>query len=185
VAAFDVDVLRPQIFDQHWRRLAIRPNHEALLLQIAGGMGAGIGEAVHGVNHDLKVLGDSGQAIKPSHSSRDLRRPKLASPRLDSSAPPRCCRDKAELEAFEQFPELDHMRPSRETVDGMRQRKPERADLAALDGRGERSRADGAVVALLEQRQACAAEIGQLRLRALAAEQVAAKLTFKLADGRG
>ena len=50
---------------------------------------------------------------------------------------------------------------------------------------GERSCADGAVVALLEKRQHALAEIGQLRLRALAAEQVAAKLTFKLADGAG
>src|SRR6478672_12015050 len=77
------------------------------------------------------------------------------------------------------------MRHHERRVDGMRQRKPERADLSTLDGRGERSRADGAVVALLEQRQHALAEVGQLRLRALAAEQVAAKLPFKLADGAG
>src|SRR5262245_64230227 len=77
------------------------------------------------------------------------------------------------------------MRHHERRVDGVRQRKPERANLSALDGCGERSCADGAVIALLEQRQHALAEIGQLRLRALAAEQVAAELTFKLADGAG
>ena len=72
------------------------------------------------------------------------------------------------------------MRHHERRVDGMRQRKPERANLC-----GERPRTDGAVVTLLEQRQHALAKLGQLRLRSLAAEQVAAKLAFKLADGAG
>ena len=42
-----------------------------------------------------------------------------------------------------------------------------------------------AVVALLEQRQHALAELGQLRMWPFAAEQIAAKLAFELADGAG
>ena len=64
-------------------------------------------------------------------------------------------------------------------------REPERADLALLDGGRERAGADGAVIALLQQRQHALAKLGELGLRALAPEQIAAELAFELADGPG
>ena len=77
------------------------------------------------------------------------------------------------------------MRRHQRRIDGARQRQPERADLAPLDGGSERAGAERAVVALLEQRQHALAEFGELCLRALAPEQIAAKLAFELADGAG
>src|SRR5262249_24990090 len=70
-------------------------------------------------------------------------------------------------------------------ADGGRQREPQRADLTALDRGGERTGAQCALVALLEQRQHALPELGQLRLRPLAPEKVPAQLTFELLDGAG
>ena len=56
------------------------------------------------------------------------------------------------------------------------------ADLALLHRQRELARAGRAVVALLQQRQHALAELGELRLRALAPEQVAAELALELLD---
>ena len=63
----------------------------------------------------------------------------------------------------------------------MGQRDPERTDFAALEGGGERPRADGRLITLLEQRMHALAELGHLR-RPFAPEQVAAELGFELLD---
>src|SRR5687768_16853516 len=64
----------------------------------------------------------------------------------------------------------------------MGQRDPERADFAALERGGERAGTARGVVTLLQQRMHALAELGQLRGRALAPEQVAAKLGLELLD---
>ena len=56
------------------------------------------------------------------------------------------------------------------------------ADFAALEGRCQHAGASGGVVALLQQRQHPLAELGQLRGRAFAAEQIAAQFGLKLLD---
>src|SRR5207247_7572372 len=88
-----------------------------------------------------------------------------------------------QFEAVKQLAELDHVGRDERRIDGARQREPKRADLPLLDGGGKRAGADGAVVALLEQRQHALAKLGQLGLRPLAPEQVAAELAFELSDG--
>src|SRR5438094_8317389 len=72
-----------------------------------------------------------------------------------------------ELQAVEQV-ELGQMPRQRLQIDRSRQCKPERPDFAALDGRSERPRAEGALVALLEQGIHALAELGQLCLGPLA-----------------
>src|SRR6201989_2308357 len=63
----------------------------------------------------------------------------------------------------------------------MGERDAQRADLAALEGGGERTRAGRGVIALLEQRMHELAELGELG-RPLAPEQVAAKFGLELLD---
>ena len=147
----------------------------------------GIGETVHGADHDLEILGEQRPRIEAVPFLAEIgAETKLGVAALEIGKHLfAVAAIELQLEAFEQFPELDHMRHDERRVDGLRQGEPERADLAALDGGSERAGAHGAVVALLEQRQHALAELGQLRLRPLAAEQIAAKLAFELADGAG
>src|SRR5207248_5013253 len=65
----------------------------------------------------------------------------------------------------------------------MGQRNSERADFAALERRCQRTRAGGGLKALLEQRVHAQAELGQLRRRPLAPEQIAAQFCLELLDG--
>jgi hypothetical protein len=66
-------------------------------------------------------------------------------------------------------------------IDRMGERDPQCAHLAALEGRGERARADGGLVALLQQGVHALTELGQSG-RTLAPEQVTAKLGLQLLD---
>src|SRR3990172_11856722 len=70
-------------------------------------------------------------------------------------------------------------------IDRLRDGEPERADLAAFDGGGERAGAERAVVALLEERQHALTKLGELGMGPLAAEEIAAKFAFELTDGAG
>src|SRR5262245_12439837 len=74
------------------------------------------------------------------------------------------------------------MRRDQLRADRARQCKLKRSDLAALDRGCQRAGAKSALIALLEQWIKALPELGQLRLRALTAEQVAAKLVFELLD---
>ncbi len=64
----------------------------------------------------------------------------------------------------------------------MGERDPERTDFAALEGGGQRARAVRRLITLLEQRVHALAELGQLRGRPLAPEQVAAEFSLELLD---
>src|SRR4029450_12382298 len=90
---------------------------------------------------------------------------------------------KSKLQAVEQPLDLVEMRNQERQVDGMGQRDPEGADVAALDGSVKSAPAACRLVALLEQRMHALAEFGQLRGRALTAEQVAAEFGFQLLGG--
>ena len=81
--------------------------------------------------------------------------------------------------------ELVEMRNQKRDIDRVGNGDPQRADLAALEGRGEGARACGGFIALLEQRLHAQAELGELRRRALAPEQVAAEFGLQLLDGAG
>src|SRR5262249_8581027 len=90
-----------------------------------------------------------------------------------------------DVQLAEQPVELAEMPRQQLQIDRARQGELERSDLAALDRRRQRPRSEPALVALLEQRIDALAELGQLRLRPLAAEQVAAELLLELLDRAG
>jgi hypothetical protein len=89
------------------------------------------------------------------------------------------------LQARKQPPELGELQRQEIEADRTRKREPQRPHLATLDGGGEGASRDGAVVALPEQRQHAVAKLGQLGLRPLASEQVAAQLALELLDCAG
>jgi hypothetical protein len=87
-----------------------------------------------------------------------------------------------DLEPLKQPLELEQMRGRQVRGNGPRDREPQRSQLAASDGRCQRSGADRAVVALPQQRQHALAELRELRLRPLPAEQIATELALELLD---
>src|SRR5262249_62104828 len=142
---------------------------------------------MHGIHHELEILGEQRPGVEAFPFVAEF----CADAELGVAALEKAehfgavAAIELELKSLEQFAELDYVRHHQRRVDGLRQSKTKRSDLSALDGRGERAGADRAVVALLEQGQHTLAELGQLRLRPLAAEQIAAELAVKLSDGAG
>ncbi len=187
VKARNVEILRAQHIEQRLRRLAIGADHQPLLPQIVDGNARASGQDMRVMHQELKVLGEERPAIEPLPLVADLG----GETELDVAALEiiehlgAVAAHDLQLEAFEQFAELDHVRRDQRRIDGVRHREPERADFALLDGGSKRAGADGAVVALLQQRQHALAELGELSLRALAPEQIAAELALELADGAG
>src|SRR5262245_24399234 len=90
-----------------------------------------------------------------------------------------------QLQSIEQLAEFDNVRSDQRWVDSVGNREPKRANFTLLDCRSERTGAERAFVTLLQQGEHTLAEIGELGMRSLAPEQIAAKLAFELADSTG
>ena len=140
---------------------------------------------MHAVDGEMERLGEQRPSVEPLPFLADLRGQAQLDlalleifEHLEPGSP-----QQLQLETLEQLAELDDVGRDQRGVDGARQRQPQRADLALLDGRSERAGAERALIALLQQRQHALAELGELGLRALAAEQIAAELALELADG--
>src|SRR5258708_20362527 len=145
--------------------------------------GAGVGETMQLAENKREILGKERPGVEPVPLLTDLRGNAefcLAFlQHLDDLAA--VAAQKLELQPVELPLDLIEKRNEQREVDGMSQRYPKRADLAALEGGSERPRADGRLITLLEQRMHALAEFGHLR-RPFAPEQVAAELGFELLD---
>ena len=185
VEARHVELPHAQKIEHLRRGFAIGADHQPLLLEIVERDGRTLGESMHAVDGELKLLGEQRPGVEPLPFLADLR----GEPQLDLALleifehlDPGSAQQ-LQLESLEQFAQLDDMGRHQRRIDGARKRQPERADLAFLDGGSEQAGAERAFIALLQQRQHALAELGELGLRPLAAEQIAAKLAFELADG--
>src|SRR5882724_8826270 len=123
-------------------------------------------QAMLGVEDEAELLGEERPAIETLPAFTQLRGDsELGLSRLEKLDNLR----RGPAQQFELQPvELGQMPRQRLQIDRSRQCKPERPDFAALDGRSERPRAEGALVALLEQGIHTLAELGQLCLGPLA-----------------
>src|SRR5262245_11576500 len=167
--------------------LAIGTPQPAFSSQVTDLYGGTRGEAMLGAEDESELFGEEWPAIETLPGIPEVCGDgELGAARLEKLDDlGRRAAQQFQLEAVEQPVELGQVGGQQLEIDRAGNGKPQRAQLAALDGGGQRARAERALVALLEQRIHALAELGQLGMRPFAAEQIAAELLFKLLDGTG
>ena len=187
VAARNVDLTVAHEIAKLAGLFAERAHQQALVAQIVESDTRTGGEGMFTVDDQPEAFGEQRPAVEAVPGLADRRRNgELGVAALEEFRDLACGpAQELQLEQAEMPAQLGHVREQQVEIDALRQRQPQRADLAGLERGCERARAQRAVVALPQQRQHALAKFGELRVRPLAAEEVAAQLAFELADGAG